>query len=190
MPRRCTTCDHPERAAIDAALLRGETNQSVSERFGLSLGTIGRHRANHLRDARERVQATVVAETRALADAAAQEEGARLTETAEGVRAVAARLVQDTLAILAAAQAEGDARTALAAIREARGCLETLAGMLAPRNGRGVAVWAFEDRFERVPEQTIEALLADPDRAKRLSDLVIDAELASITSGHDAPGTR
>jgi len=48
MPRVCTVCDHPERAAIDLALVGGEAFRDIAGRSGLAKSAIGRHRADHL----------------------------------------------------------------------------------------------------------------------------------------------
>ena len=57
MPRPCSICTHSERLEIDRLLLSGEPYRNLAERFGLSIGSISRHREAHigtdLRDVRE-----------------------------------------------------------------------------------------------------------------------------------------
>lgn len=48
MPPRCTICAHPERAAIDRALVAGESMRGVARRFAASADALGRHAAGHL----------------------------------------------------------------------------------------------------------------------------------------------
>jgi phosphoribosylformylglycinamidine (FGAM) synthase-like enzyme len=49
MARRCTICDHPQRLAIDRALLRGEGGfRVIAKRFGTSPSALYRHRHSHL----------------------------------------------------------------------------------------------------------------------------------------------
>ena len=49
MARRCTICDHPDRVAIDKALVGDEGGyRKISARFGLSSSALYRHRHNHL----------------------------------------------------------------------------------------------------------------------------------------------
>ena len=48
MPRPCTACTHPDRHQIDEALAAGTSYRSVAKRFGLSLGAVSRHKANHM----------------------------------------------------------------------------------------------------------------------------------------------
>lgn len=113
MARRCTVCDHAARAEIDAALIEGQSLRDVAERFGgLTAASIHRHRHGHL--------AQAVQLAREAGDA---QRGASLLDQ---VRALHGR----TLRILAKAEAEDDAGTALRAVREARGGLELLARLL------------------------------------------------------------
>jgi len=48
MPRSCTICDHPQRTAIDKALVAGEVMRNVALRFAISFAALQRHKANHL----------------------------------------------------------------------------------------------------------------------------------------------
>lgn len=48
MPRTCTVCDHPERTAVDRALVAGEAMRNVALRFAISFAALQRHKANHL----------------------------------------------------------------------------------------------------------------------------------------------
>jgi len=45
---RCTTCKHPDRAAIDAELLQGLSFPTVAGRYGLSVNALFRHRSRHV----------------------------------------------------------------------------------------------------------------------------------------------
>lgn len=55
MPRACTICTHPDRAAIDAALRAGKNYRLLADRYGTSATTLFRHRASHLNEALNRV---------------------------------------------------------------------------------------------------------------------------------------
>lgn len=48
MGRPCSTCAHPQRQQIEAALLDGEPVSTISATHGLSRQSIRRHRAHHL----------------------------------------------------------------------------------------------------------------------------------------------
>jgi hypothetical protein len=47
MPK-CTICSHKSRDEIDESLLRGESERSVADRFGVTKSAIHRHKAVHL----------------------------------------------------------------------------------------------------------------------------------------------
>ena len=112
MPRPCTICQHPDRAAIDAGLVGGEPNRRIAARYAVTEQSVRRHRDGH-------IPAT-------LADAQQAAEVADADALLAQVRDLQAR----ALKILDRAEDAGDLRTALGAIREARGNLELL-GRLA-----------------------------------------------------------
>jgi len=109
MSRTCTVCTHPDRPRIDAALLAGTAYRTIAKQFEVSAAALQRHKQDHIptlmvkaHDAREVTQAD------------------ELVTQARTLQAKA-------LALLAKAEAEGDFKTALMGVREARGCLELLA---------------------------------------------------------------
>jgi hypothetical protein len=102
MPRVCTVCAHPKRTEIDAALVSGDSFRNIAQRFALGHYTVRRHHADHLPAALTKAtEATEVAQ-------------------ADTLLAQVRDLQSRALAILDAAEAQGDLRTALGAIREAR----------------------------------------------------------------------
>ena len=120
MPRSCTICEHPDREAIDRSLVGDSSNLSVSSLFGVSESAVRRHKANHL--------------PAKLVMAQAAEEVAQADDLLQQVRDLQSR----ALAILGKAEAAGDLRTALGAIREARGNLELFAKLLGELDERPV----------------------------------------------------
>lgn len=112
MPRTCTVCSHPERKAIDRQLVEGVAFPALVAEYRVSKDALSRHKANHL-------PAKLV-----LAEKA--EEVAQADDLLDQVRDLQGR----ALAILDKAEATGELRTALSAIREARGNLELLAKLL------------------------------------------------------------
>ena len=50
MARTCTICTHPERAAIDKALVAGQPYRSIAQHFAASADAVLRHKESHLRD--------------------------------------------------------------------------------------------------------------------------------------------
>jgi hypothetical protein len=118
VPRSCTVCTHEARKEIDRALVAGEPFRNIAERFGTSAAALHRHKADHLP-----VKLTKAREA---------EEVAQADDLLSQVRDLQAR----ALAILDKAEAAGELRTALSAIREARGNLELLAKLLGELDDR------------------------------------------------------
>jgi len=116
MPRACTICTHADLHTIDRALVAGEALRSISDRFTVSKTALIRHKDAHL-------PAT-------LTKAREAEEVVRAGELLSQVRELQGR----TLSILTVSEETGDLRTALVAIREARGNLELLAKLLGELN--------------------------------------------------------
>jgi transposase-like protein len=120
MPRSCTVCEHPEREAIECALVGGASNRSVASLYDVSEAAMRRHKGNHL--------------PAKLVMAQAAEEVAEADSLLDQVQDLQGR----ALAILDKAETAGDLRTALGAIREARGNLELLAKLLGELDERPV----------------------------------------------------
>ena len=109
MPRACTVCTSPDRAAIDAALIGGGPFRGIARQFRVSDDAVSRHRAEHLPEK--------------LAQAEQARETAEATDLLKELKVLRAK----AYSLLLAAERAGDYRTALAGVREARGCLELLA---------------------------------------------------------------
>src|SRR5215211_4515073 len=123
MPRSCTICTHPDRTAIDEALVAGELTGKLAGRYRtIDERALRRHRSNHL--------------PAKLVMARAAEEVAQADDLLGAVQDLQAR----TLAILEAAEGSREHRTALAAIREARSNLELLAKLLGELDERPTTV--------------------------------------------------
>ncbi len=120
MPRSCTVCVHPRREEIDRALVAGASNRSVASLYDVSEAAVRRHKGNH-------VPAT-------LAKAEEAKEASRADDLLGQVRALQGK----TLGILLRAEGAGDLRTALGAIREARGNVELLAKLSGELDERPV----------------------------------------------------
>jgi hypothetical protein len=118
MPRSCTVCSHPEREAIDSALVGDASNRSVASLYDVSEAAVRRHKGNHL-------PAKLV-----------MAEKAKEVAQADGLLEQVRDLQGRALAILDQAEMSGDLRTALGAIREARGNLELLAKLLGELDDR------------------------------------------------------
>jgi hypothetical protein len=109
VPQACSVCTSPSLHAIDVAIVAGTPNRRVAALFDVSEQAVRRHRVGHL--PAQMARARDAAELADADDLVAQ------------VRALQAR----ALAILDHADAAGDRRTALTAIREARSALQLVA---------------------------------------------------------------
>ena len=112
MPRTCTVCAHAERAAVDRALVAGAPLRDIAGQHRLAKSAVARHKADHLPAALAKAKE---AQTVADADDLLRQAGALRTKA---------------MSLLLKAEDAGDFRTALAGVREARGCLELLAKLL------------------------------------------------------------
>src|SRR5918911_1992296 len=56
MPRTCTVCTHPERGAVDQALVAGRAYRDIAGQFSVSRSALDRHRAEHLSPAVQKAQ--------------------------------------------------------------------------------------------------------------------------------------
>jgi len=112
MPRRCTICDHPQREAIDQALVAREAFRNIAQRFAASPDAVYRHKQDHL--------------PQHLCQAKAAQE----VTQADGLLAKVEALAADATRIQATAAADGDLRTALQGIRELVRIIELQARLL------------------------------------------------------------
>ncbi|MDA2918729.1 hypothetical protein MYX76_04435 [Desulfobacterota bacterium AH_259_B03_O07] len=116
MPRICSICQHSNREKINRLLVEGEIFRKIAENFSLSITSLHRHKTEHLPGN--------------LTKAKEAQEIAKADSLLEQVKSLQNR----ALNILSQAEETGDLRTALGAIREARGNLELLAKLLGELN--------------------------------------------------------
>src|SRR3712207_1862240 len=112
MPRKCSVCTHRSREAIDDALVAEMPNRRIAAQHGLAETAVRRHKDGHL--------PALLARSTAAAELA----------RADTLLWHMEDLQQRTLTILEQAEGDGDLRTALVAIGQARSNLELLAKLL------------------------------------------------------------
>ncbi len=164
MPRTCTICRHAEREAIDSALVERQPFRHIAAQHKVSTSALVRHFDDHLPPAL--VAATAAAEV----------------AHADTILAQVQTLRDRALGILDSAEECKDLRTALGAIREARGCLELL-GKLAGELQDAPAVNVFVSA-EWLQVQAIILTALEPHIDAKLA---VAAALAD-TRGHHAGG--
>ncbi len=145
MAQTCTVCRHPDRPAVDMALVNHRPYRNIAAQFGLSASALVRHHDDHL-------PAT-------LAKATAAAETARADDLLEQVRALRTKSLQ----LMLAAEKSGDLRTALAGIREARACLELLAEMSQQLDRRPVVNLTISAEWLQVRATLLDALRPHPE---------------------------
>lgn len=123
MGRTCTICTHPEREAIEAALIGQRPYRDIALQYGVGVMALHRHR-KHLS---ERVLKAK--------EAKEQLSASRLLRDLSALQGKA-------LSVLAQAERAGDLRTALLAVGQARGCIEAAAKILETSE--------LEERIERL----------------------------------------
>jgi len=111
MAQPCKVCHSDDREAIEAAIVANPSLSAVARQFGMNRDAMTRHRHNHMSPAIR----------------AAHEAAKKSSELDVGLNLLGrvTALLNDAHAILADAKAQGKPSIALAAIREARGLLET-----------------------------------------------------------------
>jgi hypothetical protein len=120
MPRTCLACVHPDRAAIDNALVAGEPLRNVAKRVSISPAGLLRHKS-HV--------------ARAIVKASEKREE-RLGDDLLGEMR---RVQRKAWELLAKTETDGDHRASIVALREVRECLESLGKMLS-RAGAEAAI--------------------------------------------------
>ena len=118
MPRHCSICHHECLDEINRALVESTAFPALVAKYRVSKDALSRHKANHL--------------PTTLVKAQEAQEVAQADSLLEEVISLQSR----ALAILNTAEGVGDLRTALGAIREARGNLELLAKLVGQLDER------------------------------------------------------
>jgi len=120
MPRTCTVCAHPEREAIDEALVGGSALSELAAIYRVSDDALGRHKANHL-------PATLLKAHEAGEIAHADNLLTRLDELTDEAHRIGSK-----------AEREGDYRTALSGVRELVRIVELQAKLIGELDERPV----------------------------------------------------
>jgi hypothetical protein len=115
MPRTCTICTHPERAAIDKALVDGQAYRDIAGHYGTSKTALQRHKEDHLRDLLAAARQRQAAHEAALGTAVQEQEAARVEQAIDIVKQLKA-INAASLQILHEARQAGNAETALKAV--------------------------------------------------------------------------
>jgi hypothetical protein len=151
MPRTCSVCTHPQRVAIDRALVEGLPFRHIASRFDTSTAALQRHKADHLPG-----HVAKAREAKQVADA-------------DDLLRQLKSLHNKAISILQQAEQAGDFRTALMGIREARGCIETLMEVEGELDRRGVTNIVISPEWLEIRAVVLTALQPFPAAAQAVA---------------------
>jgi len=153
MTRVCTICSHPQRAAIDKALVTGgATFRNIAQRWGLSTTAVFRHRAEHLPAALLKAQ------------------------EAEEVRQALDVIVQlkfingAALTVLRDARASGEGELVLKAVDRVMKQIELQAKLLGDLDDRPVVNVLVSPEWVQLRAQLVHALAPYPDARQAVAE--------------------
>ncbi len=156
MPMACSICVHPDRAEIDAAIVRRESLRAMARQWGVSKDALRRHHdGGHV--------------AKELAKAQEAREVAQADDLLHDVRVLRGKAV----ALLIKAEHAGDLRTALAGVREARACVELLAKLAGELDERPVVNVLVAPEWLGVRAALLEALAPYPEARAAVSDRLL-----------------
>jgi hypothetical protein len=162
VPRKCTVCTHADKEAIDEALVGGTALSALAAKYrDISEDALGRHKANHLP-----------------AKLVMAEKAAEVVE-ADNLLAQVKGLQSRAYGILDRAEEAGELRTALSAIREARGNLELLAKLLGELHEPPVLNLNISPEWLELRAMIVGALEPHPEALSAVVGALGEAELDS-----------
>ena len=168
MPRICTICTHPQKEEINKLLVAGTPSRNIAARFGASASAVFRHKQDHL--------------PTALVAAAEAREITHGVSLLDQLRDLQARTRQ----ILDEAANSGDLRTALMAVREARGCMELIAKATGELVERHQHLHAHAVLPPDVAHRFDETLRAYTEQMKRVQPIIRERMMRHVSVGEDA----
>ncbi|SRR6266540_3732829 len=108
MARTCTVCTHPEREAIDRALVGGCVQRDITRRYGLDRTAVSRHKSAHI--------------SPALVRAAAKREERHESSLLDRIE----NLIDRLEVVVEREEAKGNSKVSILALRELRSTLALL----------------------------------------------------------------
>lgn len=154
---RCVVCRHPDRRAIEREHIEGVSLRELSKRHGPDKSTLGKHLSTHM--------------PRAVREAAhAVEERSH----GDGVLSELLTLRDEARRLQAKAEAKGDVRTAIGALRELTRLLELKARVVGELRDR---------------ELSVNVVQIDPSTAERMAEVFLSRRRAALPLGIQPTGT-
>lgn len=161
MPRVCAVCSHPERAAIESALIAGTSCREISVVFRVSEDSVQRHKQNCVKQS--------------IAESQEAREEASALDVVKQLTAINAT----TLAILHEARKAKQHGLALSAIDRVQKQIELQAKLLGDIDRPIVNVWLTPE-WQSIRSTIVAALLPFPD-----ARIAVASRLAQLESTRD-----
>jgi hypothetical protein len=158
MTRVCTVCSHTARDAIEDAFIAGTPKRRIAAQYGVTEQAVRRHLREHL--------------PALLALARDAERASRADSLLDRIEALQSR----TLTILEASEETNEHRTALAAIREARGNLELIGEVTRELNRTPTLNLHLHPEYIAVRTAIVQAVEPYPEVREALSQAMIQIE--------------
>jgi predicted transcriptional regulator len=158
MTRVCTICSHTARDAIEDAFIAGTPKRRIAAQYGVTEQAVRRHLREHL--------------PALLALARDAERASRADSLLDRIEALQSR----TLTILEASEETNEHRTALAAIREARGNLELIGEVTRELNRTPTLNLHLHPEYIAVRTAIVQAVEPYPEVREALSQAMIQIE--------------
>ncbi len=152
MPRSCTVCLHPERHAVNVALVQREPYRHIASRYSVSTGALQRHAKDHLPE--------LLAKAKDAVDVAEADDLLSRLEA----------LQSRTLAVLEAVEGTENYSIALAAIREARSNLELIGRVTKELESMPTINLTLNPEYLEARAVIVHALEPFPDARQAVSD--------------------
>jgi len=138
--RQCTICNHPQRVEIDKALVAGVAYRRIAAEYGVSDGSLRRHKRNgHIAEQIAKAAKKMEIQQAKEVQAAILAQEAQEVADAQTILDEVSRLKDRALTILDRAETEGT-REACMALREVRGIVELLAKVRGELKGDGPTI--------------------------------------------------
>lgn len=153
MAQPCSICSHPRRDEIDRAIVRGEANRRIAPRYGVSEKSIRRHIKNgHV------------------SEKIAKAEQAREIAQADNLLGEIVALQRRTVSIADQAEASGDLRVAVSALREVRANLELLARLAGELDDRASVNIVISAEWQALRVVIMQALEQHPEARMQVAE--------------------
>lgn len=158
MSRVCTICIHSERSEIEKCLVNAVPYRIIASRFGTSSTALQRHKSDHLPGHIAKAQ-----------------EAAKVAD-ADDLLAQIKGLRNKSISLLQKAEAAGDLRTALAGVKEARNCIETLLEIEGKLDRRPMLNLTLSPQWIEMRTVILGSLRDHPDAATAVAAALVQAE--------------